>query len=433
MRPNRHRVTRAGVFLGLLGAAIVPSPGLAADGDPRAALAVRIADLSDEASRLAAIEAARYAVTAIREEPTTDEKLALLGSRLERTQEYIADAGEAVRKARSNLSYDLLAALGRDLGVPWSEWTSYSTRAAIERALRLVAARLPADALGLAFEPGDPRAHLAVEVFGEKTTYLLGEAVPLTFRVTNIGAPYLEPADAKWLRRSPYAKKRPGTPAFNSGGDYRCTRPYRFKVLAIDAAGVPARDPGPLDGACGGFVGPRRLDPGEHYDLELELTDFCEIERPGTYRVRVYHDLGWEGDDPWSVFSTENRPPLTPHLAPIVETELTFVTPGEEEIDRYLTSLLGESVSREASWRKTSPKRRAIEPVRHPMCLPRLVELAAQGRWEAAAAIGQIRGLAAIEALLELDSGDGDVTREATSQLRKRLAVPEYRRTAASR
>lgn len=407
-----RRVLSAGLlFLGAAGASGGDRLGPVLDAVPD--------ESASEEVWLGAIAAARDATAAARRNGG-DALLEPLALRYLATERSLAEQTDAVRDARAALRAELLAALQESLGLPVLESGRFD-RAAIERVLRLVAARAPAGARRLAFEPGDPRAALVFEIVAEQEAYLLGEAVPLIFRVTHEAAPYPGLPLRREIWRPSHLKKRPGSPVVSHGGDYRCSRPYRFKVLAIDTSGRPARDPDPLVTTCGGLVGGTRLDPGDVHDMPFELTDFCAIDEPGTYRVRVYHDLGWDRDDSWLFASFRNHPPLTPHLAPVVEATLTFVAPTEDEIKTYLAGLLGDPVSRDASWRKIYPKREAVEPVRHPVYLPELNRLARAGRWEAAAAIGQIPGVAALEALLDLNEVAPDVVREATSQLRKRM------------
>ncbi len=103
-----------------------------------------------------------------------------------------------------------------------------------------------------------------------KTEAVLGEPLPVTFSVKNVG----DKEFGYWF-----------------GGDYRGTgRHDRFEIEARDASGKLLRDPkAQPDGTIlrmGGIGGVHPVKPGETRTFDLELTQYRTFERPGEYTVR---------------------------------------------------------------------------------------------------------------------------------------------------
>lgn len=150
-------------------------------------------------------------------------------------------------------------------------------------------------------------------------TYLLGENVHLQFGITNTQD---EPVE------------------IHSGGDYRGgPRPLRFKVVAYDSNGKRVKDPYQLSArrSHGGLSpNPTKTPPGETKWLHVPLGRYCDFQEPGEYTLRVYHDLGWDGDY-WAKLPV-NELPTESHTAPVGEAKIKFAMPtklqAEQLVDR---------------------------------------------------------------------------------------------------
>ena len=112
------------------------------------------------------------------------------------------------------------------------------------------------------------------------------------------------------------------------GGDSRSVRRLRYKIVATKD-GKPVPDPHQIKTCFGGKGGTTTIKPGDEYEMyELDLREYCTINRPGTYEVRAYHDLGWEAQYNGPVPLLENRLPKVPTLAKIATAKL-IVTKDE--------------------------------------------------------------------------------------------------------
>ena len=106
-----------------------------------------------------------------------------------------------------------------------------------------------------------------------KQQYFLGENVAAEFCVENTGR---------------------GIFYIDLGGDYRgASRSLRFHVKATDDKGMEVADPDPSPFCMGGLSATSKLEPGTKHCETIPLLRYCRFERPGVYRVRVSHDLGW--------------------------------------------------------------------------------------------------------------------------------------------
>ncbi|KKL24371.1 hypothetical protein LCGC14_2415990, partial [marine sediment metagenome] len=146
----------------------------------------------------------------------------------------------------------------------------------------------------------------------DKDEFFLGENVLLHYRISNGGdAPF----------------------TIDMGGDGRtpgANRPLRFKVVATDARGKAVEDPFPAPMNMGGHGGPRKLKPGEVFWESLALMRYCDFQKPGTYTVRVYHDLGWDGALSYRNL-LKNALPAGPVTAPIAEIRIKLIMPAEAQ------------------------------------------------------------------------------------------------------
>lgn len=120
-----------------------------------------------------------------------------------------------------------------------------------------------------------------------KKDYLLGENVPLTYRVKNTGKESFH---------------------VDSGGDYRgAPRATRFVVNASGPDGKQCLDPFLNSFNCsGGLGGPSTIKPGTSFGDTVQLQRYCFIPAPGKYEVTIGHDLGWGVDSNHLITATAN-------------------------------------------------------------------------------------------------------------------------------
>ncbi|NQT40204.1 MAG: carboxypeptidase regulatory-like domain-containing protein, partial [Planctomycetes bacterium] len=256
---------------------------------------------------------------------------------------------------------------------------------------------------------GDPRSGAKIELVADKQEYFLGENVLLHYGVTNQG-------------------KQPFVVSF--GGDSRSFPPraLRFKVVAIDENGRPIDDPYPAVMSFGGPGGDTTLEPGKAFWNSFPLMLYCDFLRPGVYKIRVYHDLGWEksdGADKQHDNVTTNALPKGPHHAPIVETTVKLTLPDPQQARRVVAEML--SLPTDAgSWGERAPPRQDVTVLRHPVYLPIVEKLAQQGSQPATTAVGSIPTPEATRALIRLlDCPDRDVAAKSLELLLRRLPISD--------
>ncbi len=247
-----------------------------------------------------------------------------------------------------------------------------------------------------------------VELVLDKTAYFLGENVLLHYGVTNRGEAPFE---------------------VGFGGDSRGSpRALRFKVIATDENGRPVEDPYPSVMNMGGEGGERTLKPGEAFWASLPLMRYCDFDKPGVYKIRVYHDLGWEKAGPgeeWKNLMT-NALPKGPHRAPIVETTIKIVLPTREQARRVVAQMLALPKDANASFGKQTRPYQDVTTLRHPVYLPIVEELARKGSQPAATAVGAIPTPEATRALIRLlDCQDRDVAAKSLELLLRRLPLSD--------
>ncbi len=157
--------------------------------------------------------------------------------------------------------------------------------------------------------PDGAPLELSLEVASPR--FFLGENVLVHHVVTNPGP---TPTSIGW------------------GGDYRGgTRHARYRVEVIAEDGARAPDPDPSGFNMGGLGGDYEIEPGARYVQTLGLGRYARIERPGRYRVRVFHDLGWD--------APEGGP--TPEDPRWSEIEVTMVMPDAIEARRVVDRMRG--------------------------------------------------------------------------------------------
>jgi hypothetical protein len=217
-------------------------------------------------------------------------------------------------------------------------------------------------------------AAAVVSIEHAKQEYFLGENVILQWRIRNVGDVPLK---------------------FSHGGDGRtpdANRALRFKVEVYDANGKLAVDPYPNPMNFGGMGGAPTLQPGEDYWDELQLMRYREITTPGTYTVKVYHDLGWEKNSHREYgegFDRSTIPPA-PRQAPIATTTIRFLKPDAKQARQVVDELLAMAPNSGRSDGERGQPYADFELVRYPVYLPLMKEMLENG---------DVRGLDAIGAM----------------------------------
>lgn len=211
--------------------------------------------------------------------------------------------------------------------------------------------------------PEGARVTLAVD----QPTFLLGENVLIHWTLENTGT---EPFE------------------FGMGGDYRgSTRALRFTVTATDAAGKMAEDPDKTHQNFGGLMWTNKLAPGEKKTESLALMRYCQIDAPGTYTIRVEHDLAW------TETATRKRP--------VGEIKVTFRVPDEGEAESVVAVMEKMKDGVRGPDGKSTPYA-DFSCLRYPVYLPALMRRARAGNEEALVGVGAIPTVAASKALLEI-------------------------------
>ena len=239
-------------------------------------------------------------------------------------------------------------------------------------------------------------AHVFVE--SDRKEYFLGENVLLHLGVENVGA-------------APFDVTR--------GGDYRNSggRELRFLVRAVDAEGKECDDPTPDAYALcmGGIMVTSSIEPNATSYMSIPLLEYRRIEKPGTYRIFVSHDLGWLGM------------PTKP--VPIAEITLSFKQPSAAEAKQLVEQMV--NAERKRNWSfdgKKEPAYTAFSLLRDPIYLPELLKLMAAKSKHAIEGISGISTPAATEALIRA-AGDDDpeFALLAAKSLLERLPPPPPR------
>lgn len=237
-------------------------------------------------------------------------------------------------------------------------------------------------------------AKYSVTVTTERTEYILGENVRVTFSLENTGLVEF---------------------TADFGGDYRGgTRANRFKVTASDSNGQKADDPDPDQRHFGGLVRPAKLGPGQKSAEKISLTRYCRITQPGTYVIRVGHDCGWK---------------LAEGSIPAGGTKIVFRLPTAKEAEAIVAKIAEGTVKEKLpngykSWSDIASLHEWSDfaSLQAPVYLPALLHLAGTGNVEALPGIGSIATSDATAALIQLASeSDTKFALQAAAVLRQRL------------
>jgi hypothetical protein len=202
----------------------------------------------------------------------------------------------------------------------------------------------------------------------DKQEHVLGENILLHFVVENAG-------------QEPFT--------ISMGGDYRgAARALRFKVSAIDQDGNEAPDPNPSEHNFGGIGHEPVLKPGDTYVASLQLYRYRRLEKPGTYTIRVTHDLGWRTTDQRKV--------------PVAEAKLKVVMPDAQQTRQVVESMYALPKDHGGSAGQRRAPFADFHALHYPIYLPLLAPRAAEGSQEALAAIGVMASPEATRTLIDL-------------------------------
>lgn len=248
-----------------------------------------------------------------------------------------------------------------------------------------------------AAEPNDPWLWetngmpdgLRISLLSDKTRYYLGENILLHYRVENAG-------------ETPFQ--------ISVGGDYRGgTRADRFKVTASSADGRTVADPTPgMRNMGGGLMPGGEIKPGGEWFEKVWVIEYCRFDEPGTYTVRVFHDLGFG--------KPRDKDPRE------VSLSIELLAPTEEQAAAILNEADQAKPDPGTTWGKKGEARLDYHCIRWPTFLKPLVERARNGSLDAVEGIASIRTLDATRALASLLEGaNADIAAKAAAFLEWRL------------
>ena len=231
--------------------------------------------------------------------------------------------------------------------------------------------------------PGDARVILTTD----KPAFLLGENVLVHYCLENTGDAPL---------------------TISVGGDYSGgTRNDRFKVDVTDEQGHVMPDPAGGDFNMGGLGATPSLAKGERWCQSLPLMRYARIDRPGTYRVRVTHDLGWP----------KGR-------APSGEMTMQLAQPTPDEAAAVVTAMKSLPQPENVMGRLSRPYA-DYTTLRYAVYLPLLSARAQKGDTEVLSGIAAMSSPDATRALIGfLSSQDPAIARAAAQYLAMRLPDP---------
>lgn len=252
------------------------------------------------------------------------------------------------------------------------------------------------------------RAGARVRLVPTKDRWFLGDNILVHYEVHNEG-------------RTPFL--------VGQGGDYRgASRHLRFRVVATGPDGEPAADPNPTAYCMGGMVAAFRVEPGESYQETVPLVPYARFVRPGTYRIRVAHDLGWKSaGQPRPSSESVVILPSDPRWA---ETSIELVMPNAAQAEAVVKGMDALPLDPNRSLGERSIPFADYACLRYPVYLPILERRlgSGQGRTEAMFGIAQMPTPQATEALIRLAGhADQALAKRALGALSYRLPDPQLR------
>ena len=229
----------------------------------------------------------------------------------------------------------------------------------------------------------------------DRHEYFLGENVLVHFTLENTSS---QPFEADF------------------GGDYRgATRHLRFKVTATDESGRMAEDPDPSGTCFGGFVGGRKLNPGEKFSESLPLMRYCRILQPGRYTIRITHDFGWKEGE---------------RKRPVGEITVVFRMPTPTQAETVVATMEQLPADANSTDGQRSHDYADFTSLCQPVYLKPLLRRAEKGDRKALEGICWIETRDATAALIGLaTNSDSKLALEAAKTLTMRLPDPALDRT----
>ncbi|MEZ6008041.1 MAG: hypothetical protein R3F05_09750 [Planctomycetota bacterium] len=236
-----------------------------------------------------------------------------------------------------------------------------------------------------------------------RTAWCLGDDVSVRLGVENTSG---EPMSVDW------------------GGDMAWPgRNLRLLVEVFDAEGRLLEEPWPWKGGpFGGPGGPCPVTISTPFVRVLSVPSYALLEEPGRYRIRVFHDLGWDVSSRRRLAGAgiEDRP--ADDDPRWVETHVDMLEPTPERIEQVL-SALEESLDSAGRWSGTDGVAPKAEHLRHAAYVQPLLSRLRGASPDLRHAEAWLRGLASIptteasRALLELLMGPATPARPWPSSL----------------
>lgn len=256
----------------------------------------------------------------------------------------------------------------RNLRSPGTAWVRNVWLAAMVGLVLAVTAADETDKRWL-LEKSELPAGIRISLISDRTTYFLGENIVLYYRIENVGS---EPFQ------------------ISVGGDYRGgTRADRFKVTAISKDSGAVADPTPgMENMGGGLMPGGEIKPGASWFEKVHVFEYCRFDAPGTYMVRVFHDLG--------LAKPANADPRE------VSMSIELLAPTEPQAATILAEAENAKPDGGSAWGEKGQVRLDYHCIRWPTFLKPLVARAQAGNADAVDGIASIRDLDATRALVEL-------------------------------
>lgn len=208
----------------------------------------------------------------------------------------------------------------------------------------------------------------------ERTTFMAGEPIYLSFKVHNHSVEYLQIYD---------------------GGDTRnrLDRPnaYRVRVRPVGGTALPLRDAGPT---LGGSAYARRILPDDGFSKELFLPNWVHLTRPGRYEILCTRVLHVDKRN-----KKKHRPKKGEKGVTVTARTLVTVTAATPALMGKLIKELAEIMMRgnSSSIRKSA---RALSAIRDPSIVPYFVKAMRKNLYSAHVIGAQVFGRFTTDAAL---------------------------------
>jgi hypothetical protein len=237
-------------------------------------------------------------------------------------------------------------------------------------------------------------AGVEIKLTADKEKFFLGENILLHYEVKNVGN---------------------GPVMVELGGDSRAApRHTRFNVVATNEDGRELDDPTPNPQNFGGPTPRYIIKPLDALVESVPIMRYRLFDEPGTYTIRIAHDLGWGGDWHWrngDIFVDDD-----PRWASLA---IEFVMPSAEEAQQIVQTML-QSTDQGAEMGKKREPYADFTCLRYPVYLPILQRLANNGElraFEGMAGIPTVEStMAMVTYLRNADSTNADAAVKALLQ-----------------